>query len=80
MENQFEQSDLVLATRIAETLKDRDSLPLYLGFVRKYKAEHLQRILDRVMSIPDTQIKKTRGALFTYIVNNQYGYDEHSRN
>lgn len=77
--NQYDDNEISLANEIADTLKDRDSLPLYLGFVRKYKEEHLRRILKRVMSIPEEQIKKTRGALFTYILNNQYGYDERAR-
>lgn len=77
--DQYNDIEIALANEIAEALKDRESLPLYLGFVRKYKEEHLRRILKRVMSIPDRQIKKTRGALFTFIVNNQYGYDERAR-
>ncbi len=77
--NEFESHELTLANEIADTLNDRESLPLYLSFVRKYKDEHLRKILKRVMSIPDEQIKKTRGALFTFIVNNQYGNDERTR-
>lgn len=76
---EYESFEIDLANEIADVLHDRESLPLYLSFVRKYKEEHLRRILKRVMSIPDEQIKKTRGALFTFIVNNQYGYDERAR-
>jgi hypothetical protein len=77
--NEYENHEIVLANEIADCLNDRESLPLYLGFARKYKDEHLRKILKRVMSIPDEQIKKTRGALFTFIVNNQYGNDERAR-
>jgi len=58
-----------LAYEIASTLNDMDSLPLHLSFAHKYQEAFLRRILNRVMSLSDNQIKRTRGALFTYLVN-----------
>lgn len=58
-----------LANEIADTLKDRDALPLYQQYVKKYKEEFLRKILQRVMSIEESKIKKSRGALFTFLVN-----------
>ncbi len=63
-----------LANEIADTLNDRGSLQLFLHFAEKYKEEHLLKILEKVMSIPELKIKKTRGALFTYLVS-QYEND-----
>jgi len=65
------------AYELASTLNDKEALPLYASFTLKYKEEFLRKILLRVMSIPDNRIKRTRGALFTYLVN-QDGYN-HSR-
>lgn len=63
-----------LAYEIANALNDREALPLYVSFTKKYQEGFLRKILFRVMSIPDNRIKRTRGALFTYLVN-QHGND-----
>lgn len=67
-----------LAYELASTLKDKEALPLYITFTKKYQEAFLRKILLRVMSVPDEKIKRTRGALFTYLVN-EYG-NNHSRN
>ncbi|MBK6484067.1 MAG: hypothetical protein IPG01_13280 [Chitinophagaceae bacterium] len=66
------------AYELATALNDHHSIQVYVKFTQKYKEEFLRKILLRVMSIPDNKIKRTRGALFTYLVN-QHGFD-HSRN
>ena len=66
--HEYEPQELRLANELAETLKDRDSLPIYLSFVRKYQEDHLRKILAKVMSIDAVKIRKTRGALFTYLI------------
>lgn len=71
---EYAPQDVRLANEIADTLQDRGSLQLFLHFVEKYKEEHLRRVLEKVMSIPERKIKKTRGALFTYLVS-QYEND-----
>ena len=68
MTKTFEPQEIRLANDIADQLNDRQSLQLFLNFSRKYREDHLRKILEKVMSIPDRQIKKTRGALFTYLV------------
>jgi hypothetical protein len=57
-----------LAHEIAVTLDDMDALPLYVSFCNKYSEAFLRKILLRVMSVPDQKIKRTRGALFTFLV------------
>jgi len=66
-----------LAYEIASNLNDKEALPLYISFTQKYQEVFLRKILTRVMSIPPEKIKRTRGALFTYLVN-QHG-SNHSR-
>jgi hypothetical protein len=63
-----------LANEIAEALNDREALTLYLAFTRKYHEAFLRKILVRVLSVPEEKIKKTRGALFTYLIG-QHGED-----
>lgn len=58
-----------LAYELASTLNDRESLKAYEGFTERFSEEFLMKILAKVMSIPEQKIKKTRGALFTYLVN-----------
>lgn len=67
-----------LAEEIASTLKDEEALPLYMSFTQKYPEEFLRNLLNRVMSIPDEKIRRTRGALFTYLVN-QTNANQHRR-
>lgn len=64
--------EYTLAMEIASALNDADSFSLYYAYTRKYDENTLRRILNRVLSIPEDKIRKTRGALFTYLVN-QHG-------
>lgn len=76
--NHYEPNQIKLANEIAEALKDRDALPLFLAYTRKYQESHLRRILEKVMSIPENSIRKSRGALFTFLVT-QHGTSKYSR-
>ncbi|HAO09429.1 MAG TPA: hypothetical protein DCQ50_21155 [Chryseobacterium sp.] len=71
---EYAPHEVRLANEIADTLQDRGSLQLFLHFAGKYKEEQLRALLEKVMSIPERKIKKTRGALFTYLVS-QYEND-----
>lgn len=57
-----------LAEELADTLGDQESLPFYRELVQKYSESFLRAKLKKVMSIPPDQIRKTRGALFTYLI------------
>jgi hypothetical protein len=57
-----------LAEELADTLSDQESLPFYRDLVEKYSESFLRTKLKKVMSIPANQIRKTRGALFTYLI------------
>ena len=74
----FEPHEVKLANEIAETLKDRDSIASFLIFTRKYKEQFLREVLAKVMSIDEAKIRRSRGALFTFLVN-QHGSHGSSR-
>ena len=75
---QFEPHEVKLANEIAETLKDRNSIASFLIYARKYNEKFLRETLARVMSMDEAKIRKSRGALFTFLVN-QHGAHGHSR-
>ena len=69
----YEPHEIRLANELAETLKDREAIQYYLSLTKKYHEAYLRQILTKVMSIDESQIRKTRGALFTYLVNQKHG-------
>ena len=66
--NMNEKHSNPLAYAIADALNDHESLALFISFTEKYQEDFLKKILAKVMSIPDHKIRRTRGALFTYLV------------
>ena len=77
--NNYNPNEIELAKEIAETLQDWDALPLYLQYARKYKESFLRKILQKVMSIEETKIRKSRGALFTFLVSQKQNHDNNWR-
>jgi hypothetical protein len=69
-----------LAREIAGALDDMDALAVHIEFAQKYSEAFLRKTLLKVLSISEDQIKKTRGALFTYLVKQNYGGKDTSRN
>lgn len=69
MNQDYDPHEKKLAHEIADTLKDRDSISMHLIYVRKYKEEFLRRILNKVMALPDDKIRKSRAALYTFLIN-----------
>jgi hypothetical protein len=57
-----------LALELALTLQDRKGLPFYIHCAREYPEPFLRGVLHNVMEIPDYKIKRSRGALFNYLV------------
>jgi len=58
----------LLASDLAQGLNDFKSLPLYLECAQKYSEGVLRRALSEVRAIPDSKIKKSRKALFKYLI------------
>jgi hypothetical protein len=62
----------IFAQEIASSLGDPGSAELYHSFARTYPEHLLRTILAEVLSVPLMKIRKSRGALFTYLVH-KYG-------
>lgn len=65
----------VLALDLAAGLGDMKALPLYLSYARKYPEFLLRKVMSEVRQVPPQLIKKSRGALFNYMVQ-QYAKQE----
>jgi hypothetical protein len=57
-----------LALDLAQGLNDAKGLPLYVFYARKYPESFLRMTLGAVKEIPREKIKKSRAALFNYLV------------
>lgn len=57
-----------LALEIATTLDDLDALALHQTFTKKYSEAFLRKKLMRVLSIPERKIKRSRAALFNFLI------------
>ncbi|MBI1912114.1 MAG: hypothetical protein HYS21_08940 [Deltaproteobacteria bacterium] len=58
----------LLAMDLAEALNDHKNLPLYVSYCKRYPEQLLRRVLGEVKELPREKIKKSRGALFNYLV------------
>lgn len=66
----------LLATDIAHTLGEENNIKTYLSYANKYPESFLRRMLSEVKRTPSHKIKKSRGALFAYLV--RHYADNHS--
>ena len=57
-----------VAMDIASALNDYQNLALYRSYSKKYPASLLWKVLGEVERVPPEKIKKSRGALFNYLV------------
>ena len=62
----------VFALEIAKTFVDMKHLPLYISLCQKYPENVILKAYGQAKETKDVKIKKSRGALFTYLVN-KYG-------
>lgn len=60
-----------LANELADRLNDRDSIAFHLSLTRLYSEEHIRKILERVMAVPDEKITHSRARLFNVMVRGQ---------
>ena len=65
-----------LALEIAHALDDMDSIQAHRKMVATYSEDYLRQKLTKALSIPANQIRKSRCALYTSLVQ---GYGNHSR-
>lgn len=76
MNQDYDPHERKLANEIADTLKDRDSITMHLMYVRKYQEEFLRRILNKVMALPENKIRKSRAALYTFLINQGHSHGD----
>jgi len=58
----------LLASDIAEKLDDRQSIRQYLSYAHKYPESVLREFLSQALQTPSHRIRKSRAALFAYLV------------
>lgn len=57
-----------LAVEIAHALDDMDSLHAHRKMVATYSEKYLREKLNKTLAVPDSQIRKSKGALYTSLV------------
>lgn len=65
---EYQTSIARLALEIAEKLNDRESLKTYEIYARTYTEKYLRSTLERALQTPEDKIRKSRGALFTFLL------------
>jgi hypothetical protein len=63
----------LLAIDLARDLDDYQGLPFYIYLSKNYPESLLRKILGQVKNIPQDKIKKSRGALFNYLIQKNKG-------
>ncbi len=58
----------LLAHDLAEALNDQAHYTIYLSYSKQYSESFLRRVLAETKMTPDTKIRKSRSALFNYLV------------
>lgn len=59
---------LELATYLARELGDEENLACYVALTSRYSRDYLEDTLAQVKSVPEEQIRKSRGALYVYLL------------
>jgi hypothetical protein len=57
-----------LALEVARTLHEEHRLPVYLELCRTHSVEVIRRSLEEVKRVPESKIRKSKAALFTYLL------------
>ena len=58
----------LLAWDLARALDDPNGISLYRAYCQRYPEELLRKVLGEVKAVPAYAIKKGRGALFNYLM------------
>lgn len=57
-----------LAYELAEALNDKEAIQMYISYAHRFPEALLREMLVKVLTIPENKIRKTRGALFNYLI------------
>ena len=69
----------LLAEELAGELGEEESVELFRSYAERYSEEFLRRVLAEVLAVPPEKIKKSRGALFTYLIKKHARATNHHR-
>ena len=58
----------ILAMDLADGLNDKENLNFYFWASRKYPEGILRKIYSQVKQVPEKKIRKSKGALFNYLI------------
>ena len=64
-----------IAKNLAEGLNDMKNIRYYYSLTYEYSERYLKEIYQKVMETPEHKIKKSRGALFAYLVKRYAHFD-----
>jgi hypothetical protein len=62
-----------LAEEIAHGLSEPDAVSSFRTLFRRYSEEAIRRAYEEVLAIPSDRIRKSRGALFIYLLKKYAG-------
>lgn len=57
-----------LAYELAEALGDQEAIQMYVAYANRFPEALLREILVRVLAVPQHKIRRTRGALYNYLI------------
>jgi hypothetical protein len=57
-----------LALEVARALHEEHRLPIYLELCKTHSIEAIRRSLEEVKRVPESKIRKSKAALFTYLL------------
>jgi len=66
--NQHQTKETQLAYELAEALNDKEAIQMYISYTHRFNEMLLREVLVKVLAIPENKIRKTRGALFNYLI------------
>lgn len=73
LENTLASPEGMLANEFAVKLQDTKNIRYYISVCHEYSEQHLREIFRLVLETPERKIKKSRGALFAYLIK-KYGH------
>jgi hypothetical protein len=71
----YTPEEIQLANEIAERLQDPAALTQFLRYTKEVDHDFLRQALNRACSTPDSQVLKSRAAIFVTTVNNHKRYN-----
>jgi hypothetical protein len=72
--NIYSPEEIQLANEIADRLHDPAALTQFLRYTKEVPHDFLRQALNRASSTPDSQVQKSRAAIFVSSVNNYLRY------